>query len=353
LIDDRLAIVSTANFENYPLTQGGETGILLALPQEVQRIGRHFTRLWHERCDWELAPGEKHTVAQRQTEPSPCRIIQPPEESSPAAIWTDGSEHHVLRHLHRVIESAQKELLLATWDAKDIAQDPELLIRPLERAVKRGVNIRMLARKRNPSQSTRESMKILANMGIKIFGDRTNHAKGAIADGQQGVMFSANFDFHHGLTSGIEMGVVLDKTKALVDFHQYLNFAINRANDIFVPQPTHRELNERLFVGAKVPWPLEDVLTVDADPRCWQLFSGVVSQEPVLFSIEETGSLLIFAGKEVFSLKSTEAESCKLTVRKTMGDGGSSSEKLAAFFKKKSASENGIGFCAASFELDR
>jgi hypothetical protein len=64
-------------------------------------------------------------------------------------------------------------------------------------------------------------MRILAGLGIELFGDKTNHAKGAIADNQAGVMFSANFDLTRGLTSGIEMGVVLDGAQALQDFHHY------------------------------------------------------------------------------------------------------------------------------------
>lgn len=351
MADDRVAIVCTSNFEKYPLTDGGEIGIRLTLPREVERIGRHFTRLWHERCNWELAPGEQHTVANRQIEPSPCKVIPPPEDSSPGAIWTDGSEHYILRHLHRVIDSAQKELLLATFSARDIAQYPELLIHPLERALLRGVIIRMLTRRPNHNKGNRESMKVLTNLGVKIFGDKRNHAKGAIADGQTGVMFSANFDAQHGLTSGIEMGVVLDKTKALADFHRYLNFAMKKASDIFVPQPTHQEMNARLRQYTSISWPLEMDLSVVADPICWNQFSAAAGQGPVLFSTDETGlGIFIFAGYEVFSVK-LKGVIYELTACPGMREIGGSVEMLAMLWKKKGATERALGFCPATFTI--
>jgi hypothetical protein len=289
-------------------------------------------------------------VANRQIEPSPCQVLSPLEDSSPAAVWTDGNEHHILRHLHRVIESAQKELLLATWAAKKIEQDPELLIHPLEMAMQRGVAVRMLARRRNPDESNRQSLKILANLGVEIFGDERNHAKGAIADRQRGVMFSANFDAQHGLTSGIEMGVVLDKTKALGDFYRYLNFAMKMASNIFVPQPTHQEMNERLWLKTKISWPLAMDLSVVAEPRCWSHFSEAVGNDPVLFSPNETcRGFLLFIGNEAFSVN-PRAEIYELTARPDMIGNGSSVEMLKSMWKKES-NDMALGFCPATFTL--
>jgi len=351
LADDKVAIISTSNFEKYPLTDGGETGIRLSLPKEVEQIGRHFTRLWHERCDWELAPGVKHTVAKRRSEPSPSQVFSPPAGKSPVAIWTDGGEHHILRHLHRVIENAQKELLLATYSTNNLAQYPELLIRPLERAVQRGVTIRMLARRPNHNPRNRESLKVLANLGIEVFGDKRNHAKGAIADGQTGVMFSANFDADRGLTSGIEMGVVLDHTKALADFHQYLNFAMSRASDVFVPQPTHQEMNEKLRLNTVLTWPLQMEVSVAVEARCWNQFQAAAGQGPVLFSPDETGSgAYLFAGDEAFSMKRKE-DFHELTARTDLKDTGSSFSMLAMLFGKKDSTKRSLGFCPATFAV--
>ncbi|MDB5389977.1 MAG: hypothetical protein JWM11_5623, partial [Planctomycetaceae bacterium] len=303
LADDTVAVVSTSNFEERPLTQGGETGIRLTNSEEVEKIARHFTRLWHERCEWELPPGENHTVARRLSEQSPCRVIEPVWTQNSCAIWTDGEEHYILRQLQQVIESARKELLLATWDVIEVAKDPSLLIHPMKKAVERGVKIRMLARRRNPSQNSRDNMRVLANLGIELLGDKTNHAKGAIADGQTGLMFSANFDLNRGLTSGIEMGVILDHSKALDDFHRYLTFAMERASDVFVPSPTHADLNYRLFSNRKTSWPWEKSIIVTAEPECWNHFAEEVARGPVFFRMtNEEFSLLVLAGREEFIL---------------------------------------------------
>lgn len=343
LADDEVAVVSTSNFEERPLTQGGETGIRLSNREEVLRIGRHFTRLWHECCQWEMPPGQNHTVAQRQPEQSPCRVLQPVDGQFPGAIWTDGDEHHVLHHLRRVIESAQKELLLATWDAVEVDRDLDLLVRPLQRAIERGVRIRMLARRRNPSPKSRYNMRLFANLGIDVFGDKTNHAKGAIADGQAGLMFSANFDLSRGLTSGIEMGVVLDQSKALADFQQYLNFAMHRATDVFVRAPSHAEMNERLFSHVKLKWPWGPSLLVHAESACWKVFSEACAEGPVLFhTTDEQSSLSLRAASHKFNLTRSRTGKFSLV---PAGAVTSPPGRIPSGFKHTDP----FGYCAAVF----
>ena len=345
LADDTVAIVSTSNFEDRPLTQGGETGIRLTNRNEVERIGRHFPRLWHERCEWELPPGENHTVARRHAEQSPCRVIQPVEGQSPSAIWTDGDEHFILQQLQRVIECAQKELILATWNAVEVAKDPDLLIHPLKRAVERGVKIAMLARRRNPSPISRDNLRLLANLGIELFGDKTNHAKGAIADGQAGLMFSANFDLNCGLTTGVEMGMVLDHSTALEDFHRYLTFAMKRASDVFVPAPSHADLNNRLSSNNKISWPWEKSLLVNAETECWKQFAEAVAKGPVLFRITDDESrLVLLAGHELFHL--TRDPSNNLVLERGVAD-DNRFKWSGPFSKHTDSSDAKTGDCAA------
>jgi phosphatidylserine/phosphatidylglycerophosphate/cardiolipin synthase-like enzyme len=350
LADDVVAVVSTSNFEERPLTQGGEGGICLTDSQEVERLGRHFTRLWFERCDWDLPPGRAHTVARRQSRPSPSKVTQPVQRRTPAAVWTDGNEHHILDNLQRIIDSAEKELLLATWDAVDVAARPDILINPLERARKRGVSIAMLSRRRNPSERSRASMRALANLGIHVLGDKSNHAKGAIADKKVGLLFSANFDLTRGLTSGVEMGVVLDNTDALQDFYHYLSFAMSRASDVFVPSPTHAEMNERLFSNGKIPWPWEKVIIVGAENHCWKEFTAAATASPVLFRLTDPQpNMLLSVGRDDFKLVRNSTDYS--LVRAEPNDNRRLSLRL--LWNQNGARETKIGFCPAVFRWKR
>jgi hypothetical protein len=86
-----------------------------------------------------------------------------------------------------------------------------LLLEALEDARKRGVQVEMLLRDRArdlPEIAT------LLDLGVEVRENRENHAKYAIADGCDGLLFSANFDGVHGLTDGVETGVRLRQEEA-------------------------------------------------------------------------------------------------------------------------------------------
>ena len=101
----------------------------------------------------------------------------------------------------------------------------------------------LLRPRRNLSRHLDEATE-LAKSGVEIYGDRRTHVKAAVADERHGALFSANFDFEHGLTSGVEAGCRLDGTPALNDTTRYLRHAIDQANLVHAVRPTHRDLDE-------------------------------------------------------------------------------------------------------------
>jgi len=299
LVDDEAALVSSANLETSALVDRperkvtGESGLLVNDPAEAQRLARLFTRMWYAGCRWEASPGEAYALARREPAPSPCQPELPTVEDRPTAIWTHDEETLILQSLHDVIDRARHELLLATFGLRGLTKEPGLLHDRVAAAVERGVKVTLLCRARNNIPDHRDEAAALAALGVRIIGDSLTHAKGVIADGRHGALFSANLDGDHGLTSGVEVGVRLDGLPALTEAHRYLRHAIDHADLEFVVGPTQGQLNARLGAEWRRPWPGPDTITLTAPDMAWDALASI--QPPVLYTRAE-GTIRLHAG---------------------------------------------------------
>jgi phosphatidylserine/phosphatidylglycerophosphate/cardiolipin synthase-like enzyme len=299
IVDDREALVSSANLETSALTgtqqrpATGENGYVLSDRAEVLRLARYFTRLWHA-CTYEMPPGQDHTVQQRSASPSPCQV--PTTSHPPAAIWTYPGEPGILRTIHDVIGQARHDLLLATYSLNGITDEPDLLLAPLEAAIRaHPLAVSLLVRGRNNHPSTRRDATTLAGLGVRIYGDSLTHVKAAIADGRYGALFSANFDAQHGLNSGAETGVLLDDQPALHEAVRHLGHAISHADLTFRQNPTQREMDNRLAASWRTPWPLDREIPVTCSDADWQQFNASALSGPVLYSQPQNDELQLHA----------------------------------------------------------
>jgi phosphatidylserine/phosphatidylglycerophosphate/cardiolipin synthase-like enzyme len=207
IVDDRIALVSSANLETSALTDTesrgatGENGFIVSDKNEVFRLARYFTRLWHE-CTYEMPPGENHTVQERTASASPCRVPMADLSHSPSVIWTHRGELGILNAIHDIIGRARRTLLLASYSLNGLTEHPELLLTPIERAIRaHHIQVSLLVRARNNHPQTRHGATALAKLGVHLHADSLTHAKAAIADERHGALFSANFDADHGLLS--------------------------------------------------------------------------------------------------------------------------------------------------------
>lgn len=303
IVDDRVAIVSSANLETAALVGTaeravtGENGVVVSAPAEVARLSRFFTRLWYS-CRFEMPPGDDHTVQERTPAPSPCAVPVPSVAATGGVIWTHDDEQVILATMHDVIARAHERVLLSTFSLNGMRSSPELLLEPLRRAIaERGPSIALLARARNNNAAHRLDAQALADLGVVIYADAFNHAKGVIADGRHGALFSANFDAQHGLTSGVEVGVRLDGEAALEDAVAYFNHAIDHADLIFAARPSQSDLDRGLEVRWRKRWRLEAVIRATTPAPVWNRFCSSAATGPVLFSEHEEGHLLLYAGK--------------------------------------------------------
>lgn len=216
VVDDRAALVGSANFDpnGLDLDQArtvpcGELGLVLIGEERVAPLAALFRHLWKCGCQREAPPLRE---AYRLSGVVPSNEPPPAAPSSAdAVVWTGFGTTAILQAIRGTIDSAQESLALGSYSFTGMRERTYLILDALAEARRRGVRVEMLLRDR--SRDLKELSSVL-DMGIAVRANRDNHAKYAIADGEYGVLFSANFDGVHGLTSGIETGVRLRTEEA-------------------------------------------------------------------------------------------------------------------------------------------
>ncbi|MBU2670180.1 phosphatidylserine/phosphatidylglycerophosphate/cardiolipin synthase family protein [Actinoplanes bogorensis] len=342
VVDDSAALVSSANLETSALIDRperkvtGESGILTTDASEARRLARFFTRMWNADCRWEAPPGQAYALARRRPTISPCRP-NPPLDGRAGVIWTHDDERHILRAIHDVMDRARQEVLLATFGLRGLISQPELLHERITAAVERGVKVTLLCRARNNLSSHRDEALALSALGVRVVGDSLNHAKGVIADGRHGALFSANLDGEHGLTSGAEVGMRLDGSPVLAEAERYIRHAIEHADLEFAVSPTQAQLNVRLGAEWRQPWAGPAVAKVDVADQAWRALEA--AEPPVLYT-QSRGVTRLHAGGGEWAL-----EGSRLTMSRTPQRAFQTRDLMNSWWVRSEAEER-RGFCA-------
>ncbi|MBV9765119.1 MAG: hypothetical protein JOZ48_09775 [Acidobacteriaceae bacterium] len=293
VVDDQIALVSSANLVTASFTTTGENGVVVTNPADVDVLARVFARLW-QLSQWDMPPDARNPGSIDKRTGS-TRVAAPqPAVSGTGPIWTwedRETDHHIATTIVAIADRAQRDLTLATFSIANISYPlpraktrPDLLLEPVQRAVQRGVQVRLLMRGRNFLPAARAEATAFAKAGAQIIPDRSNHAKGVIADRTLGALFSANFTIPRGLTGGIEVGMRLDGTSALAEACRYFDHVMAEANMEFVQDPPLGDLADTLYAEALTRWPLPRTLPMIAEDRDWRQLAaeqGVVPYERV------------------------------------------------------------------------
>lgn len=305
VVDDRAALVSSANLESAALADGwdrpgrrrgfdpvtGESGVVTTRKSDAETLGRFFTRLWHAECVWDARPGLDYQLSVRQTTPSPC-TVPAPTLGTAGPVWTGAGGQSVLEAVHDIIGRAEHDLVLATFSVQGLDKHLDLLHNPVQAALDRGVRVRLLMR-RNNSAGARAAVGLLATWGVEVYGDDKTHAKCAIADGRRGALFSANFDAYHGMYHGVEMGMRLDGEAVLRDVSHFFEHCISHAPQRLVLDPTAVHAHSSISASALSKWPAQGEVTVSCDEGHWNALRHTTG--PVLYSSDNDGSLMLQA----------------------------------------------------------
>lgn len=346
VVDDEIALVSSANLETRAFTTTTEVGLVVRDKGEVGRLARFFTRLWHE-CTWEVAPGSAYTVAKRAATEAPSLAIPEPATRQ-HVIWTHHRVHTILHAAHEAIEKAERDVLLASFSLKDMAVHRDLLLTHVERFMKRtGGRVRLLVRARNQFASHRRDAEELAALGCVVLGDRVNHAKCVIADDKEAVLFSANFDAEHGLTSGVEAGVRLVEPPLVRRATMFFNGLLQAAPMTLAVSPSHTAL-QALAAGWIHPWPEQATVRLRASDADWNTFIDLGAGRPMLFEQGTDGRLVLITGRAVFFLLRVSGEA-HARLEPGPSAGTDSSSVLEKWLEAKQPSPARRGICPAVF----
>lgn len=347
VVDDDTALISSANLETSALADQperpatGENGVVVADATEVGRLSRFFARLWYAGCTWEALPGGEYALHRR--DPAPGPVAAPPPADGTGVIWTDGDhdEHAILAALHDVIGRARRELVLATFSLAGIREHPDLLLNPLRSAMAaHNLDVRLLVRSRNNVATHRADTAALAELGVTVYADSRTHAKGVIADGRYGALFSANFDAVHGMFDGVEVGVRLDESPALAEAERFFDHAMAHADMKFVPSPTQDELDRGLGARWKRRWPHGGRLAVRADEATWQRLVAAATTGPVLW--EEGPGLRLYLAGLAATLVPESPTGYRLVLESSAV---SAAERLESWYKSSSGSRKTTRGC--------
>lgn len=297
IADGRAALVGSANFVKNGFEWTGEANIVIRSNSEVVRLKRLFAQLWYEGCTFEIPPGVTYKVAQRMPQNSPAR--PPTEQISPGSIiWTNGPKStSLLKCIKDVINGARKRLTLSSYSIVGMQDNPGLLFNDIVSAARRGVEVSMFVRQRNAWPSQCEELNYLHSEGVHIYADLRNHAKVAIADGLEAVLFSANFDAKHGLNSGVEVGYRLSDANEIRQLTAYIEHAIEYADTKYLKNPTLSELDGLLAARWCSAWNMDKEAEVIGVGSSLNYINNNDTIPPVLYEEFKNGSIYIWCGE--------------------------------------------------------
>lgn len=292
--DNNVALLGSANFVKNGFEWTGEANVVIRSPNEVSRLKRLFSQLWYEGCTFEIPPGLHYKIEQRGAGTSPLR--SPEEDISPGSIvWTNGCDStSLLASIKDVVNGSKETLILSSFSIVGMLENPDLLFNDIVAARTRGVDVSIFVRQRNAFPRSLEALNFLHNEGVHIFGDTRNHAKVAISDGRDAVLFSANFDAKHGLNSGVEVGYRLADFEEIGCLRAYIDHAIKYSNTEYSYNPLISELDGKLAARWCSSWPLEgEIEVVKAGVQLDYLKVGSIIPA-VLYEQRESGEISIW-----------------------------------------------------------
>ena len=216
VVDDQAALVGSANFDPNGLDLAepgaracGEIALPLAGAERVAPLAALFRHLWRSGCQREAPP---HPSDYRLSGVVPVKAPAPTlPRVAGGVVWTGFGSKEILAGIFKTIAQAKETLVLGSYSFTAVRENLRPLLDEIASAQKRGVQIELLVRDRSRDLP---EIAALLDIGVDVRANRENHAKYAIADNCFGLIFSANFDGVHGLTSGVETGVWLTTQEA-------------------------------------------------------------------------------------------------------------------------------------------
>jgi hypothetical protein len=214
MIVDREVLVTSANIRDTSLEKNIETGVLISNPKIVADFRSIFSYLWLQEAKQHIRPSRADP---RLGNAWKSDQSEPPNFDG-GACWTLSNRRMSLaKQIIATIKSAKESLRISTYAFSSLETGiGNQILNSIIEADERGVQTTILyhatstAIGRPPREHESYGFRAIARCkNVRMVGHPRLHAKHVIADGERGLMFTANLDGLHGLNSGIEVGVML------------------------------------------------------------------------------------------------------------------------------------------------
>lgn len=309
VVDDELAIVTSANATREAYERNPENGVALRDRSVAHELGRLFAHLFIERPGFDSPPGDRPDVKSLRA-PRTVPRWRPRERSGPTRLvaTVHDEETHLVDCATELIDAARRTLVIATYSVVDLEDHP--VGGALRAALDRGVRLLLVVRPRNLHDPQRAALDwLLADRDpeqVCLVGHRWTHAKALIADGARALVWTGNLDGQHGWTSGIEVGLDT-RDPALVE---HVERYVGRLAHACDARPVWGEALER---AAEVePGPGAGVASIHVDATRMDQVAAALRSESVTYR-RAGGELEMRAGELVLRGPLTEDGSLAAT----------------------------------------
>lgn len=245
-VDDRRAVVTSANATREAYELNPEDGLVLKLPSLTFELSRLFAHVWRNAATLESTPGAMLNVRSLRDRRTDIWRPLPTEEATRTVATLRGEETSLLNGALEVIERAQERLRIATYSFIGMKNHP--IGKALEKALERGVQIDLLLRPRNHIAEQRRTCAWLLGLApeqVRIFGHRRTHTKSIVADGEFALLWTGNLEAAHGWDNGIEVGALVQDPGVARAIETWISDVMERRTHLPEVSPTVRYLVSR------------------------------------------------------------------------------------------------------------
>lgn len=239
ITDGDKSLLMSANYARNSLDRNIETGILLN-SDETKDLEYVFDKLYLNADIQNFEYSKDKKKVRRNTALIPedsfdciksrLRLTISSPEIKGRKSKTNLAQCHVItiyESIVNIINNAKVFVFIVTWHFRCLEQLPDF-VNAVKGALERNVKIYLYSNAYGESASLNDSLlaiRQLEDLGCENHGDDNNHSK-CVLNEEEGIIFTANIDGIHGMTTGFEVGCMLDKEQ----FIDVLNHVVSLVN---------------------------------------------------------------------------------------------------------------------------
>lgn len=239
--DNKEALIMSANITTPSLNTNPESAILVDDKEDLRNLVELFDIIYQygtEYTKFKTASKSKQFIVSRNITIQ-YEWLSELSKNNLKFTWAESNRslyHSIINKI--VTASTTIPLLISTYSVVGLGNIPEL-IEAIEVYIQKGGTIKLFCRGMNYRADHLKNCQLLAELGVEIYGDLYNHSKGIVSS-DSGILFTANIDGNHGLISGFEIGLELNKEK-LEKVTELIQWQISNAPFKFKLNPEKKE----------------------------------------------------------------------------------------------------------------